>query len=408
MFDHKDRDQRIDETINFIAGYTNPPGDLKNLVAVLKAWQSGATFANERKRVSDAMHQGPFGSENDRGFRRATILLRTAVLRHDSSKAEREVNLLDGVALRGHFEAILRQCANHAQVVPPFLEALRASAAAKASKDELQTMTRKLVQNLGGTSAGWLTTLKNNQGNMNKSQKKLYEDWEAKVARSDQLTQNRRAAKYLYLPVPSDNDTAIRNGQAKFNQEVKVVKCGAGGLDGLKRGGELFVLGHGNFGVGVGTHDEHLGAVRLATSLDMDKLPKSPDEPIWIYLYVCWTATHTRRAWGGQGKREPYARRLARAMSDRGFEDHYLVGFAGSVGFASAASVEVTVSQKLDVVNGSETPGQTQPLKDSDFSVYKLTPGNYNRVAGEDWTSKAAHTWNPKTDWDISVVRRGG
>jgi hypothetical protein len=234
MFDHKDRDQRIGETIDFIDNYSTPD-DLENLVAVLKTWKDGTRFANERKRVSDAMHQGPFGSENERMLRRASILLRTAVLRHDSSKTEREVNGIGAAALGTYFEGLLRQCVNHTQVVPPYLEVLRASDAATRGRDKLKSKTAQLAKDLGSTEGGWLTTLENNLAKMSKSQKKLYQDWKAQVARHDQLKQDRAAArKYLYLPVPSDINPAMKGGRAKFGQEMTVVERGAGGLGGLR------------------------------------------------------------------------------------------------------------------------------------------------------------------------------
>src|SRR5262245_619586 len=92
MYNRKDKDVRIAETIGFIQFYHPAPDDTQDLVAALKSWQDDQIRANERKQISEAMHQGPFGNAEHKQLRRATILLRTAVLRHDCSKVQREVN----------------------------------------------------------------------------------------------------------------------------------------------------------------------------------------------------------------------------------------------------------------------------------------------------------------------------
>ena len=159
-----------------------------------------------------------------------------------------------------------------------------------------------------------------------------------------------------------------------------------GALDG---GGELFVVGHGHLGRGIGSHNGKLGATELARQLRADGLDLNPVQPIVIYFFSGWGATHTRRTWGGGGKREPYARRFARALVTAGFRNHKVVGFAGSV-------ISENLTQDYIHAPGVTNTGQVSLGKDGMYNIYQVRNGNFNRTHGEDWTTKASpnkHTY---------------
>jgi len=59
-------------------------------------------------------------------------------------------------------------------------------------------------------------------------------------------------------------------------------------------------------------------------------LSRNPTQPIVIFLFCCWGATHTRHG-VFDVKRKPYAYRFAKALAERGFNNVRVVGFAGSV-----------------------------------------------------------------------------
>ena len=134
-------------------------------------------------------------------------------------------------------------------------------------------------------------------------------------------------------------------------------------------------------------------------------LERNPATPITIYLFVCWAATHTRKAWGGLGKREPFARRFARELQKHGFNNHLVVGFAGGV---TSGIVSQHLYNAPDFVNSN-----THSLgEDGVYSVYEVKNGGYNRIIGQDWTTKASPNSASPEFWKgwatIEVKKRGG
>jgi hypothetical protein len=399
MFNWKNRNVRINETIDYIAGGDNV-FDKATLIAVLKTWRDSVAHANERARISDAMHQGMTGSDLAKKLRRATILLRTVVLRHDASKVQREVNGQGDVVVAARYLGIVQQCVNFTQIIPPWLEVAKAPGAATAKKEMVDQLTGRLRLRLNISSDWWLERLKDHVDALSPEQRKLYDAWQAAEADADALrTAHGLLKKIVYLPAPTDTDQTILDNVDWLKDGKTQVKRGRKGLAELQGGGELYVVGHGNFGNGIGGHHRHLGATKLAEALEGDDLPKNPAAPLWIYLWACWTATHTQRAWGGLGRREPYARRLARVLAKRGFENCFTVGFAGS-----AAKGEISQDYKL--VEGELTKGRKKNLAECDYVVYEVTHGDYNRVAGEDWTTKCDPVWRFWEDYDIHVNKR--
>jgi hypothetical protein len=379
---HEDWHPRIVETHAFILMTANqdqnPHGAL--FAMAYEDFDRGASDW-EKERIVKAMNMG-LGSRStseQRKLRSAIILMRTAILRHEVSKAESETKSLDGDALAGRFNAFLRDCAFYLPRMP----------------HRLRQHTREAEQFV-------LNDQVRNTRNGVRAQRLRDE-----LQRVDQdVQENQRfrqtLVKRVYLPVHSTDD-AIDTHVELFNREgMDVVQRGQSGLNVLQAtGGELYIVGHGNFGSGIGSHDEYLGARRLVTALAGDQLPARPSLTVWIYLWSCWTATHTRRALGGIGKREPFIRRFARALAEQGFSNYYVVGFAGSVAGESV---------KQDVEPPSQgSGGQALSLEDY-YSVYEVRDGDFNRIVGKDWTSKAFKVSRNPFDKELqfTVRQRGG
>ena len=215
--------------------------------------------------------------------------------------------------------------------------------------------------------------------------------------------------KIKYVPVPTDMDDAVEKNLAFLEDAEETVEKGQGGLGLLQGGGDLWVVGHGNFGTAIGGHHKNLGARKLAEALETDGLPKAPDAPIWLYLWACWAATHTRRAWGGLGYREPFARRLARAMAKRGFTKYFIVGFAGSV---KTDTVYQSYRTEKTVIGVGKTDykvisDNAANIARAAYVVYQVQDGDFDRIHGEDWSTNAHRVWgDPRKLKNITVDRR--
>ena len=131
-------------------------------------------------------------------------------------------------------------------------------------------------------------------------------------------------------------------------------------------------------------------------------------------MFSCWAATHTRRGWGGIGKRKPFIRRFTIVLHQNGFSNHIVVGFAGAVISQNLAQDYV---HKPDV----DRTGNYNLGKDGMCNIYEVFEGGDNRTHGEDWTTKAgaySSSWKFMTinNWKVSfpgwstmtVRKRGG
>src|SRR5262249_30928924 len=167
--------------------------------------------------------------------------------------------------------------------------------------------------------------------------------------------------------------------------------------------------GRGIFGAGLGAHKKTLGAGKLAEALETDGLPRAPAAPIWLSLWACWAATHTRRAWGGLGYREPFARRLARAMAKRGFTGYFVVGFAGSVKQDTVYQLYRTEKTVIGVgkTDYKVISDNAANIAEAAYVVYQVQDGDFNRIHGEDWSSNAHAVWgDPRKLKNLTVDRR--
>jgi hypothetical protein len=364
----KSSDTRYAETVAFIK--TKRIVGTDTALAKLGQWRQNAA-PWEQKRVLDAMHfgKGLFSTKASRLERRAIILLRAAVLRHDLSKVSAEVQGLGNhiAVLTGKLQQVINQSGQAAPESPH----MRARLAKAVSAAHTQRDIR-------------IKGVKENRKAAHQAQQ------QAEQAQS-------ALTRIMYVPADDPQDDAIQLAVKNLFELTRKMP-GQVGLDVLDGGGELYVIGHGNFGEGIGTHHRYYGARKLMALLHKDGLSKDPSEPVWIYLWACWGATHVRRGFGMLGKRVPMARRMARAMATNGFSNHYVVGFGGSVFGASGLATD------LDYGGTPEVHKQMQVQER--YVVYEVKANDYNRVAGQDWTTKASPKNRNTTH--ISVTERGG
>jgi hypothetical protein len=397
MFNSKNWHLRLTETIHWLDQYigANPmwqEDQANNLLEWLSAWSTADLTIVERHRVSDAMEQGPFGNSMDRVRRRAVILLRTAILRHEVTKTKNEFNGTATNQLDTLLKNTVGLCLNFADRPPPWLKRV------SLIKNE-----QAMLQHLNDWVFNWRT----NAASASLSGRDLesyqrYTDAHDKVAAENA---NKVGKTIVYIPVPGDQDAAIQANLRQFSfltDDADFQSAfGRNQLAQLQEGGELRIVGHGNFGSAIGGHHVNLGAQKLMQALWLDGLPENPDAPVWIYLWACWTATHTRRGIGGFGKREPYSRRFARALANGGFNKYFVVGFAGSV---DRGNVERTVTSR----NGPAHDSRTLAFDQANYVVYEVNTGDYNRIHGEDWTTQLNYHvgWNKPSYYEYTVDKR--
>ncbi|WDD98689.1 hypothetical protein [Thalassomonas actiniarum] len=365
LFSTKSTEQRLTDTAAYI--------DQRNPQAGSKVFQWGINATtHEMRRIGEKMHIGKSGTANDRRYRRAIIMMRAGVMRHEIRKVVSEVSAINSGQLQTRFSQILLQCA--AYVPPPIPTALDVMASEQNAKVELD-QARRLQPLIQG------------------------------------ITNNRKNLPHeIYAPYHDDQDGATYHTVTYIRRHLtadmyKREISHGNSLSSLDGGGELFIVGHGHLGRGIGSHNGKLGATELAIQLRADGLDRNPGQPIVIYLFSCWGATHTRRMWGGFGKREPYARRFSRALVEQGFRNHKVVGFAGSV---ISENLTQDYIHKPDVTN----TGNISLGKDGMYNIYEVRNGNFNRTHGEDWTTKAKPNNNSYKFWKgwstLTVRKRGG
>ena len=364
-FSTKSTEQRLTDTAAYI--------EQRNPQAASKVYQWGINATtHEMRRIGEKMHMGKTGTADERRLRRAMIMMRAGVMRHDIRKVVTEVNAIASGQLPNRFSQVLQQCAIY---VPPAIPtALDVMASEKFAKVELE-QAQRLKPLMNGINA--------NRKNLPHEIYAPYHDTQ------DGSTYH--CIDYIKRHLTADlYKKAISHGNS---------------LAALDGGGELFVVGHGHLGRGIGSHNGKLGARELARQLRTDGLDRTPVQPIVIYLFSCWGATHARRAWGGVGKREPYARRFARALAGEGFRNHKVVGFAGSV-------ISETLTQDYIHAPGITNTGQISLGKDGMYNIYEVRNGDFNRTHGEDWTTKAKpnkHSFKFWKGWsNLTVRKRGG
>ncbi len=339
----KEANTRYSETVQYIAGIDGVPAAAAR--DKLNDWRQHAA-PWEQTRILKAMHfgKGPNSSVGSREKRRAIILLRTAILRHDLSKVKTETSHL------GNTESTL---------LSTLKGYIQAAVATITLPSDMQV---RMLQKEHEVISERATRIARFRAQVTPAYQAL-----------QQATQRRSALdKLLYVPVNDQNDAAIKSGVETFTKTMPLREPNCRNLDDLSNGGELYIMGHGNMGKGIGSHNTHHGAQSLTRMLTADRLPTNAAAPLWIYLWSCWGGTHARRAFGLIGKREPLARRLARTMAAAGYNNVFIVGFSGSIN-ASADLV-------TDLDYGEQEIAHTTKQAHEAYVVYKVNNNDYNRI----------------------------
>jgi hypothetical protein len=145
----------------------------------------------------------------------------------------------------------------------------------------------------------------------------------------------------------------------------------------------LFIAGHGNFGLGIGTHKTHYGARRLVRMLLDEGLGKTQVN-LAIHLVACNSGVSCRRKLIFP-RREPYVKRFAEALAAQQFTGVTVIGYAGFV----TADVRSTLGYNL------RTKTNDQPSYRHLYGlgsvgrqvIYTVTSGGATKTAGDDWES---------------------
>jgi len=139
-------------------------------------------------------------------------------------------------------------------------------------------------------------------------------------------------ATVIFTPA-DDIDTAIQGVRSAVEKVVKgkqplLTGPGQEQLGSLQNeDSDLYVVGHGSFGLGVGSHTTHYGGGRLAALLVEEGLEKV-QKNLQIFVVACNSGVAMER---GQGRRRPYVERLAEALANRGFVNTTVTGFGGFI-----------------------------------------------------------------------------
>ncbi|MCL1077542.1 hypothetical protein L2734_05020 [Parashewanella spongiae] len=186
-----------------------------------------------------------------------------SILRNEVSKVVSEVKAISVAQCRTQFLMNVQLCANHTEIRSNGLDILAASDNARIAAEQANRVRPRL-------------------GLIRASRINLPHE--------------------IYIPANGDNDNAIISTSYhirellcadRYKQEIRSGR-GHNSLNSLNDGGKLFIIGHGNFGKGIGTRIVY-GAMALIQQLIRDGLEPSPAQPVVIYLFSCWTATHTRK-----------------------------------------------------------------------------------------------------------------
>jgi len=150
------------------------------------------------------------------------------------------------------------------------------------------------------------------------------------------------------------------------------------------------IVGHGNFGAGIGSHTEFYNEKQLLDILVADGLVLIRDEPLWIYIFACWGAVSTTSPLTKYKK--SFGSRFAGVLEDAGARNIYIVGFAGSVSSGADVSTDLYYGKKE--VNMQKYAGGVT----NRYSMWYIGANGAERQIGVDWLAKT--TWAPsKDDW---------
>ena len=189
---------------------------------------------------------------------------------------------------------------------------------------------------------------------------------------------------------PTKTDVTIREDRTVWGsaniissavgQKGVVRHQGNGNLGELQAdGGILFIVGHGNAGKGIGAHGhEAIGAKALVAQLTAEGLPTSPRDTVTIHLYACATGSSVRTGYA-LWRRDPYAERFAKHLAAAGFNDYFVVGYAG---FMNASGQH---SFAYHYQNADRRNWQGNSKEDAPKLIFRVNAGGFAKVSNGEW-----------------------
>jgi hypothetical protein len=183
--------------------------------------------------------------------------------------------------------------------------------------------------------------------------------------------------------------TAVQNNWCGNNAVVTTLNQNQ--LGGLELApSSLYIIGHGNFGLGVGTSATHYGARRPAQILVNEGLVPIQFD-LHIYVVACNSGVAMQRLGPLAGRRAPYVERLANALANQQFDNTVVHGFAGFV--------NANLISKLKLNHWTQSPSAVYaaPLSLSNPPynrevVYTVTQGAVNPYQGRNWRGTSSLT----------------
>lgn len=376
---------------------------------LLQRWQRDPEKKDERLRIGAALHLGTRGSADTRTLQRAIILIRTAVLRHDLDKAKTETLAVPNASLSETLTTVVRDAASRGDLQPKRFRHEKLVAEASALTQQITAVTtdiskqnwairqrylrehrQAIEENLSAEAKSELAALLSSQAEPLMQQKaSLTTQEQLAKQRADDYKKTHILSKpqRIFHPSKKSDDVMQRN---RDYLGFPVIQVGESGLDVLAKGGELYIVGHGNFGNGVGSHEDSKDPAAMVAALSASGLPKAPEVPVDLYVWACWGAVRTQREpiqRRNQRRQpnltynEPYARRLAQTLFEQGFRNYNVIGFAGTVNTSN-------LYQRLLYHPGSHSEDNSQSVEYADsLSTYAIGTDDWNRVVGEDWNA---------------------
>lgn len=379
---------------------------------LIQSWQGDSQKADERIRIGAALHLGTSGNASTRILRRAILLIRTAVLRNDLDKAKTETLALGDASLSTTLKRVVAAAANRPNLLLKRFQYEKLANEAATATNELTGISTAINKQYHASrhafykehgygshtvEAKWPEEVKLKLKNKIDSdlqdlqQKQTEQSAKVQAAqkRADDYNQSQRANKPQLIFNPSkEEDNAMINNRKYLN--LKEINVGSSGLGVLTAGGELYIVGHGNFGNGVGGHHDHKTPEAMVAALVASGLPKKPKAPVDLYVWACWGSVRTQRERVQQPRQrrqpnltynEPYARRLAQTLFQQGFKNYNVIGFAGTVNASNLYQRLLYDPDTKAEYNSSEVEYAQA------HSIYAVGDDSWDRVVGEDWNA---------------------
>jgi hypothetical protein len=189
-------------------------------------------------------------------------------------------------------------------------------------------------------------------------------------AKDTEITEAIRKLRYALEPLSSPTSTEVTKGSKALDHAH------------TENPAMIYVLGHGNWGAGIGTHSTHMGARRLALAL-IDEGLRPEQTRLEIHLYACNTGVAGARVFG---TRTPYVERLSNALAAHQFTNTLVFGY---VGFLGLLSLQLFSEYK----SGKKFMGEGGKLNNADFQVVYAVNNGVSQVSGGSWGMKSTLFW---------------